>query len=63
MKFLQNSDFHFNKVSLKMKNKEMNKETFVRFYREEISRAKLQEEIYSYKIWRKDIVVFVQQDF
>jgi hypothetical protein len=30
------------KVSLKMKNKEMNKETFVRFYREEISRAKLQ---------------------
>jgi hypothetical protein len=63
MKFLQNSDFHFNKVSLKMKNKEMNKETFVRFYREEISRAKLQDEIYSYKIWRKGIVVFVQQDF
>jgi head-tail adaptor len=29
------------KVSLKMKNKEMSKETFVRFYREEISRAKL----------------------
>jgi hypothetical protein len=26
-----------------MKNKEINKETFVRFYREEISRAKLQD--------------------
>jgi hypothetical protein len=39
-----------------MKNKEMNKETFVRFYREEISRAKLQEEIYSYKI--KDMYIF-----
>jgi hypothetical protein len=36
-----------------MKNKEKNKETFIRFYREEISRAKLQDEIYSYKI--KDI--------
>ena len=39
MKFKQNSDFHFNLFSLKMKNKEMNKETFVRFYREEISCA------------------------
>jgi hypothetical protein len=44
MKFEQNSDFHINKVSLKKNNEEMNKETFVRFYREEISRAKLQEE-------------------
>jgi hypothetical protein len=33
-----------------------NKETFVRFYREEISRAKLQEEIYSYKI--KDMYIY-----
>ena len=56
MKFEQNSDFHINKVSLKKNNEEMNKETFVRFYREEISRAKLQEEIYSYKI--KDIYIF-----
>jgi hypothetical protein len=39
-----------------MKNKETNKETFVRFYTEKISRAKLQEEIYSYKI--KDMYIF-----
>ena len=43
-----------------MKNKEMNKETFVRFYREEISRAKLQEEIYSYKI--KGMYIFGQRN-
>ena len=38
----------------------MNKETFVRFYREEISRAKLQKEIYSYKI--KDMYIFGQRN-
>jgi hypothetical protein len=39
-----------------MKNKGMNKETFVRIYREQISRAKLQVEIYSWKV--KDMHIF-----
>jgi hypothetical protein len=39
MKFKQNSGFHFNKVSLKNENKQKNQETFVRFFKEEITRA------------------------
>ena len=39
-----------------MKKKEINKETFVRFYREEISRANCKEEIDSYKI--NDMFIF-----
>jgi hypothetical protein len=39
MKFKQNSSFHFNKVSLKLKIKKKNKEPLFDFIEEEISRA------------------------
>ena len=48
-------NFHFNIVSLKIKNKEMNKETFVSFDIEQKYIVQMQEEIYSYKVKNMNI--------